>query len=233
MRKRIAPPTTKQTVESLAKFRGDQTVVLKHEIDELDASLNDRLDQREKLEGEIAGKQKEFDMLKESVSDLEDEESDLFDQVEKLAGELQTMRSEKSQLTKDISRLQKLRDERDRLAKSVKDLTKDESELDVSIRTKKTELRSLELKAAPIREKQADIARRERQVKEDAEANAKERTELNRDREALEIDRAANQETLRNIELGGKSIGHYVRGLQRHLDGMGVKIDILDLLGKL
>ncbi len=224
------PETKRKTLEKISAYKGDRIAVMNNELEQLDVLVNERTAKLETIEKSIKEAKSTISKLEHDLENLKDEDTELRSKIRKSTEELRVLMERRDDLTRSISDLQALRDEKQRLAEGNKILREEEAELITAVRSKTTELRSLTVKIEPLRDREADIIRRENRL---VGLEARE-SKVAAERKKLDVDIAQNLETLRDIQLGGKTIGHYVRGLQKHMDTIlkphGVQVNILDII---
>ena len=225
----------KAAIKLVEEDKGNRIAILNTEIEELSKGLDIRIEERERIETEISNLNSEKDTLEKDVRILRKKESSLRDDVAQRRRAVEKLEGEKNNLTKAISDLESKRSEKIELASLLGSMKREETELIQSIDVKTREVKSLELRAIPLREeserlakKEMDLRKRERLAKESLEDASK---KLN---ETAQISKET-EKRLRIIDLSGKTMGHYIRGMEKEgiFDSKGKRIDVFKLLDKL
>lgn len=223
----------KRATETLSKYREDTVLLLKEQIEDLERDLPARLKVREELESSITTLTEQKLKLETDITDLDKKNSSLY--------------SEKMTLTTDVERLQNIKTEQESLIKELKtktatleavstDIKKQEQyllDLNESVRIAESALSVFNVKINSFKEREEAIKTREAKVAGQEKITADQLTEakiLNDDTTKKLIEVTERQ---RIIDLGGKTIGHYVRGIQAKLKEKGIEVDILQLISEI
>lgn len=230
----FAPPKTKREMLALvASDKGNKIAVLQSQLDELEAALPGRLEERERLEKEISSLNEKTALLTANLLELEGKQWKADDKLAVDRKELDKIEGEKRTAEAAIRDLEEKREERNALAREIVELKQEELELQGSIRIKTIEVRGLEVKENSIREREHQLAGRE----EIAAANRKAAADMLGEA-ARKYDETATlqkqiEEDRRHIDLSGKSMGYYIRGIQRIFDERKLGIDFIKLLDEI
>jgi chromosome segregation ATPase len=226
-------PKQKELREKVAKDKGDRILIISAQLKELEDALPARIEERERLEAEITRLNTEIEDLnhkwKVSNGRLTDAEI-TFAQIKK---KTDTLLETEKKLKHSINDYDQKILERNKIAEEIKILQEEESNLSGSISLKETELRVLSVKVNSIKEREDSLSKREREA-ERKEKNAEyQLSEATRKLEETSKINKEMSEHRRVIDLSGKTMGHYIRGVQKYFDENSIKIDFIKLLDTL
>jgi chromosome segregation ATPase len=222
--------TVKRATQTLSKYREDNVLLLKEQIDDLERDLPTRLKVREDLEADITTLTNKKTKLDIDIAALDKKCSSLF--------------HEKNTLSTEVLKLQTLKTEQESLVKELKtktatleavstDIKKQEQyllDLNESVRIAESALSVCNVKINSFKEHEESIKTRETKVSGQEQVVAEQLTEAKKLNEDTTKKLVEITERQRIVELGGKTIGHYVRGIQAKLKEKGIEVDILQLI---
>lgn len=222
--------TVKRATQTLSKYREDNVLLLKEQIDDLERDLPTRLKVREDLEADITTLTNKKTKLDIDIAALDKKCSSLF--------------HEKNTLSTEVLKLQTLKTEQESLVKELKtktatleavstDIKKQEQyllDLNESVRIAESALSVCNVKINSFKEHEESIKTRETKVSGQEQVVAEQLTEAKKLNEDTTKKLVEITERQRIVELGGKTIGHYVRGIQTKLKETGIEVDILQLI---
>lgn len=217
----------------VAEDKGNSIALLTVELDALNEELPKRIKERELLEQNIVSLEESQKSLKMKVSILLRQKEEFENAVHESNRLLQSNEAKERSIRESISDLEDKRLERNKLAEEIKDFKQESIELDREIKTKENLLKSLELRLEPINLKIATLERLEKTTESERAILETERVALDKQTKELRKLVSENEEALKNLTFGGKTMGHYIRGVQKKFDELGIKIDFLELLNNL
>lgn len=220
----------KRATQTFSKYREDNVLLLKEQIDDLERDLPARLKVREDLEADI--------------TTLTDKKAKLEIDIVALDKKCTNLFHEKNTLSTEVSKLQTLKTEQESLVKELKtktatleavstDIKKQEQyllDLNESVRIAESALSVCNVKINSFKEREEAIKTREAKVAGQEQVVAEQLTEAKKLNEDTTKKLVEITERQRIVELGGKTIGHYVRGIQAKLKEKGIEVDILQLI---
>lgn len=228
-----APKTRRELLALIESDKGNKIATLEARLEELETTLPGRLELREQLELYI-GRQKEKQIeLERAIAKLEENTWKSEDNLEILTRKLEETKRAQTSAENSIKDLEAKKTERNEVARELLGLRAEEKELLGSISLKTLELRSLEVQMNPIRERESAVTLREEKAKElEAKATEDLKEAIRKNTETTKL-QAQAEEDRRYVDLSGKTMGYYIRGVQKKFDELGVKIDFIKLLDEI
>lgn len=228
-----APKRNKKLLEALAKDKGDRIAVLNAELADLEETLPGRLQIREDLERQVVGFKEEKKALESDIYSSRKKLDAVKADLVRLTDTCDALGREESNLRQNIRDLEDKRLERDSLARDIQRMHLEETELAQSLRHKELELRSITVRIGPmqeredqVRQREAEIFRQENALLEEGKITARRLIEL---KESI----AKNDEQIAYIDRGGKTMGYYIRGVQKLLDERKIDLNFIELLNEI
>jgi len=226
-------PKQKELREKVAKDKGDRILIISAQLKELEDALPARLEERENLEkeitrlnAEIAETQNKYRKMNGVLMDAEITFAEITKKTNKL------LDTEKKLIASIFDYEEKIV-ERNNLAEIIKLLKEEEHELKQAISQKDTELRVASVKANSIKEREEALAKREKDVSKREQDAQHQLSEASRKLEETANINKEMAEHRRIIDLSGKTMGHYIRRVQKYFDENKIDIDFIKLLNDL
>jgi len=226
-------PKQKELREKVAKDKGDRILIISAQLKELEEALPARIEEREHLESEITRLKTEIIELNHKWKVSNGRLTDAEITLAQIKNKTDILIDTEKKLKQSINDYDQKILERNAIAKKIKVLQEEESNLVGSISLKETELRVLSVKVNSIKEREDSLSKRELEVNRKEKDSEYQLSEATRKLEETSKINKEMSEHRRVIDLSGKTMGHYIRGVQKYLDENDIKIDFIKLLNTL